>query len=232
MKIDRKKEKCSPAAKPSNIGLGWAFVFSSLYLSSYFSLSLPLSLSLYFSLSSSSDHSKFKANLQTNLARVVLVEQFTKRTIAIPNTITQMVIGTINQQRKHLMKDTAVRKVSCVVGNRPMRERGLSTNQIARICRATSSHLLQVLVPGSAKSAESFLTQSPNFYELLHLTFRAPLLSLEAGKVWKYQSSNPEHKFSIDFGTYARDKWQLSKQSLWDFADILLAHQSSNELII
>ena len=166
-------------------------------------------LSLYFSLSSSSDHSKFKANLQTNLARVVLVEQSTKRTIAIPNMINQMIIGTINQQRKHLMKDTAVQKVSCVVGKRPMRERGLSTNQIARICRATSSHLLQVLVPGSAKSAESFLTQSPNFYELMHLTFRAPLLSLTAGKVKKYKvKSNDctEHKFSIDFGTYARDK--------------------------
>ena len=123
--------------------------------------------------------------------------------------INQMIIGTINQQWKHLMKDTAVPKVSCVVGNRPMRERRSSTNQIAGICRATTSHLL-LWVPGSAKSAKSFLTQSPNFYELMLLTFWVLLLSLADTKVLK-----------------SSDKWQFSKQSLWD-----LAHQMNFSLAV
>ena len=121
---------------------------------------------------------RLNSRLQHTLQSLVLVEQAAKRTIAILNMINQIIIGTINQQWKHLMKHTAVPKVSCVVGSRPMREQRLSTNQNAGICRARTSHLLlPILVPGSAKQAESFLTPQLLWTYALNISSDPSLIS-------------------------------------------------------
>ena len=50
------------------------------------------------------DSLQSKSQLQPNPPFLVLVEEATKRIIAIQNMINQIIIGTINQQWKHLMK--------------------------------------------------------------------------------------------------------------------------------
>ena len=50
------------------------------------------------------DGSQSKSQLRPNPPLLVLVEVATKKTIAIQNMINQIIIGTINQQWKHLMK--------------------------------------------------------------------------------------------------------------------------------